>query len=197
MKINFILCFACLFATLAQGAITSAQSEVIRAWNDGDYTNDPNTCHEPGSDCKTWEDWQAGWCQARSQAGLQCGQQDNRQPAQPIERRSSSSSSSGGGGGSSSSSGGGGGSSSSSGGGGSSPSSSGGGSAQPQTQTYQSSQATSARYRYYRDTANSRCPAGKACVSYWPSGDYYVFNVGANCCYPNQAIDKGNVFERD
>ena len=166
-----------LLQMLAGGAIASAQepySAKDPRWNDGDTSNDPNTCFESGANCRTREEWDRGWLEATCLASLPpCVQA-------PIGSRS------GGGGGSSS---GGGGGSSSGGGGGSSrgiggiqPSANAGGVARNQD-----SPRYSASSRGSSGRTLPPCPIGKVCVDYWPSRDHYVFEVD-NCCYPQQAI---------
>lgn len=131
-------------------------------WTDGDTTNDPNTCHEAGANCRTIEDWQRGWLQACRVSGRQhCGQESSDSPPPALQSGDSSQQSSN-----------------------SSQQSS---NSLPSTQqSGATSQRTSAVRQQPRNSPP--CPIGHVCVSHWPSGDFYVFEVGINCCYPWQAI---------
>lgn len=167
-----------LFRTAAIALVLMASMAIINAqslyrpddprWSDADNANDPNTCFEPGRNCRNRQDWENGWREARCLAGFpNCGGQtsDSRQPSD-----SGSSSSSSGGQQQSDS--------------GSSSSTASGGQQQSDRRSSSSSRSRADRNR----PPLPECPIGKVCVDYYPSGDHYVFNVGKNCCYPSQAI---------
>lgn len=84
-----------LLLALTGGAIAIAQatySATDPRWTDADTTNDPNTCFEAGATCRTQEDWDNGWKEARCLAGLwPCGDRlSDRQQPSSSQRRSSS-----------------------------------------------------------------------------------------------------------
>lgn len=161
-----LLWLAMLIGATASSAQTTYSAGDPR-WSDENRNNDPNTCHEPGKDCKTQEEWINGWCEARVLSGLSSCDAQQPPPSQP---RSSSDSNRRG----------------------SSSSSSDSVSAPSRTQA-SAPQSTSSRRGNYR--LGYDCPYGKVCVGHWPSGDIEVYDSD-NCCWDTrQAIDTFNVYD--